>query len=478
MMRHCARIATTGLLVGMAVVARAATAPPPAALPPEANRQLAREVLRELVAIRSIHDVGTGETAAVVARHLAAAGFAGEDLRVLPVDNFPHQVNVVARLRGHGHGKPVMWNCHMDVVEARAEDWSLPPFELTEKDGWLYGRGTLDMKDQCATMVAAFVRLRQEGYVPERDLIAAFTADEEVGLEQDGLNFLVQHHRELVDAALVVNPDDHFGRLVNGQRVSLNVETSEKVYATFAFETTSSGGHSSEPRPDNAIYRLAHGLARLERYAFPFRTNPTTRLYFQRMAAFETGQRRADMLAVARGATPDAAAAARLARDVPLNSILHTTCVATMLSAGQQENALPQRAQATVQCRLMPDESVEQTRSALVRAVADPGISVQLAEPVVSGPESSPTPEFLGTVERVAHSMWPGVPVIPTMAAGASDALYTRAAGIPSYGVNGTWEDFEDDRRHGRDERREVSVFDENLEFTYRLMQALGSSQP
>jgi len=478
MVRHAARASIAVILFLIAGVARGATAPPPAAVPPEDNRQLARTVLAELIAIRSVHDVGTRETAAVVARHLAAAGFGGDDLAVLPEERYPNQVDVVARLRGRGHGRPVLWNCHMDVVDARPEDWSVPPFQLTEKEGWLYGRGTTDMKDQCATMVAAFARLKAEGYVPERDLVAAFTADEEVGLEQDGMDDLLRNHRPIVDAALVINPDDHVGRLIDGRRALLEIQTSEKTYATFTLETTSSGGHSSEPRPDNAIYQLARGLTRLEHYEFPYRTNATTRLFFERMAAFQTGQRRADMRAVAKGTVPEPRAAARLARDTSLNSILHTTCVATMLAAGVQENALPQRAQATVQCRLMPDESVEQTRATLARVVADPGIDVRLASPVVSGPESPPTPEFLGTIERVAHSMWPGVAVVPTMAAGASDSLYTRAAGMPSYIVNGTWEDFEDDRRHGRDERREVGVFDENLEFTYRLMKTLGSAPP
>jgi acetylornithine deacetylase/succinyl-diaminopimelate desuccinylase-like protein len=475
---HPAIPVARALFAALAVSMTASAAPTPGPLPPAANQQLARDLLRELVEIRSVHDVGTRETAAVIAARLRANGFGEDEVRVLPQDKYPQQVSVVARLRGRGLGKPVMWICHMDVVEARPEDWSLPPFQLTEKDGWFYGRGTLDMKDQCAAMVAGLVRLRQEGYVPDRDIITAFTADEEVGLEQDGLDDLLSRHRELVDAGLVINPDDHCGRLVQGRRLTLDVETSEKTYVTFTLETTSDGGHSSEPRPDNAIYRLAHGLTRLEQYQFPFRTNPTTRLYFQRVAAFESGQRRADMLAVARGTVPDAAAAARLARDVPLNSILHTTCVATMLSGGHQENALPQRARATVQCRVMPGETVEQTQAALVHAAADPGIRVQLAAPVVPAPESPPTPEFLGSVERVANSMWPGVTVIPTMAAGASDSIYTRAAGMPSYIVNGTWEDFEDDRRHGRDERREVSVFYENLEFTYRLMKELSSGQP
>ena len=465
------------LAVATAAGAAPTPGPAPGPMPPPANRQLARDVLRELVEIRSVHDVGTRATAEAIARRLLANGFSAGEVQVVADEKYPHQVNVVARLKGRGRGKPVMWIGHTDVVEARPEDWSLPPFTFTEKDGWFYGRGTSDMKDQDAAIVASLIRLRQEGYVPDRDIIAAFTADEEVGLEQDGVPWLLRAHRELVDASLVVNPDGSSGEIVDGRRTTFGVETSQKTYMTFLLETTNAGGHSSEPRPDNAIYQLAAGLTRLGQYQFPFKLNATTRLYFRQMAALESRPRSADMLAVAAD-EPDLAAAARLARDVTLNPILHTTCVATMLAAGHQENALPQRAQATVQCRVMPGETIEDTRTTLERVVADPAIRVALGPPVIPAPESPPSRAMLGAVERVVHSMWPGVPVIPQMAAGASDNIYTRAAGIPSYGISGAWEDFSDDRAHGRDERREVGAFYESVEFTYRLMKELGSGQP
>jgi acetylornithine deacetylase/succinyl-diaminopimelate desuccinylase-like protein len=465
------------LLAALAVTTIASAAPTPGPVPPVANQQLARDVLRELVEIRSVHEVGTRAVAEAIAARLLANGFTADEVRVVADEKFPHQVNVVARLKGRGLGKPVMWIGHIDVVEARPEDWSLPPFQLTEKDGWFYGRGTSDMKDQDAAVIASLIRLRQEGYVPNRDIIAAFTADEEVGLEQDGVPYLLEAHRDLVDAALVIDPDGSSGEIVGGRRMTLGIETSQKTYMTFLLETTNAGGHSSEPRPDNAIYQLAAGLTRLGQYHFPFTSNATTRLYFRQMAALDSGRRRADMLAVAADKL-DVAAAARLASDVTLNPILHTTCVATMLAAGHQENALPQRAQATVQCRVMPGETIEATRATLVRVVADPAIRVTLGPPVIPALESPPSPAILGMFEHVAHSMWPGVPVIPQMAAGASDNIYTRAAGIPSYGVSGAWEDFSDARAHGRDERRETGTFYESVEFTYRLMKGLGSDQP
>ncbi|MEI9931251.1 MAG: peptidase dimerization domain-containing protein [Rhizomicrobium sp.] len=258
--------------------------------------------------------------------------------------------------------------------------------------------------------------------------------------------------------------------------MDFSVETSQKTYVTFHMETTNRGGHSSEPRPDNAIYQLANGLTKLGKFQFPFKTNASTRLYFQRRAALEQGQVRADMLAVSKSPQIDLAAAQRLAQDTDRNAILHSTCVATMLEGGVQENALPARAQATVQCRIMPDETVAGTQATLEKIVADPGIKFSLVGYVVSAPESPPTKEVIGSIETVVHSMWPGAPVIPVMTAGASDSIFTRNAGMPSYGVSGAWEDVNDDRAHGRDERRKQDSFYQSVEFTYRLMKELGKA--
>ncbi len=355
------------------------------------------------------------------------------------------------------------------MVEAKPEDWSAPPFQLTEKDGYFYGRGSSDMKQDDAAMLASIVRLKQEGFVPDRDIIIAFTADEEVGLEQDGADYLVRERRDLVDAEYAIDTDGANGELQDGKRVAMRLDTSEKTYVTLLLEVTNPGGHSSEPRPDNAIYALAAGLGRLADYQFPYKLNATTRLYFQRMAALQGPELKADMLAVS-GATPDLAAAGRLAKDASFNAILHTTCVATMLAAGHQENALAQRATATVQCRIMPDETPEQTRRTLIGVLADPHIAVTIPSKVVSGPESPPSPALLARVQKVTDSLWPGVTVIPRMEAGASDSLYLRAAGIPTYEVNGVFEDPRQTRMHGRDERVGVAAFYESVEFTYRLM--------
>lgn len=465
--------AGAGLLALSLGAATAAVAPGP--LPPKDNQVLAHDIFRDLVEVHSVHDVGTKGTAAIVVRYLKADGFTDSEIHVVAEPKYPQQVNVVVRLKGKGKGRPVMWICHMDVVEAKAEDWTLPPFKFTEKDGYFYGRGTSDMKDEDAAVAAALIRLKKEGFVPDRDIIAAFTADEEVGLEQDGPAFLLREHRDLVDAGLVINPDGSSGEIVGGRRVAFSIETSQKTYVTYRLEVTNKGGHSSEPRPDNAIYALANGLAQLSKFQFPLKTNATTRLFFAQRAKLETGQRSADMRAVAKSPI-DLKAAARLAKDTELNAILHSTCVATMLKAGVQENALPARADAVVQCRIMPDETVAATKAALEKAVADPQIKVSVIGDVVSAPESPPTPELLGSVQKVVASMWPGKPVVPAMAAGASDSIFTRNAGIPSYGVAGAWEDVNDDRAHGRDERHEIGDFYASVEFTYRLMKELTTA--
>jgi acetylornithine deacetylase/succinyl-diaminopimelate desuccinylase-like protein len=457
-----------------ATAALAANTPPPGPLPPSDNQKLAHDIFRDIVEVRSVHNVGTKGVADILVRYLKANGFSDSEISIVPETKYPKQVNVVVRLKGKGHGKPVMWICHMDVVDARPEDWTLPPFKFTEKDGYVYGRGTSDMKDEDAAVAASLIRLKKEHFVPNRDIIVAFTADEEVGLEQDGPNFLVTHKRELVDAGLVINPDGGSGEIVDGKRLDFSIETVQKTYMTFKMETANKGGHSSEPRPDNAIYQLANGLVKLSQYQFPYKTNATTRAYFQAIATSASGQKRSDLLAMSKMPV-DEAAAARLAKDTALNAILHTTCVATMLKAGVQENALPSSADAVIQCRVFPGETVEQTRATLQNVVGDPSIKVTLLEPVQEAKETVPDPKVVAQVTKVVRSMWPGVRVMPQMAAGASDSIFTRAAGMPSYGVGGGWWDINDVRAHGRDERDEISNFYQTVEFTYRLMKELSS---
>lgn len=478
-MSHSVKLAALGaaLLLGASANATPPGWPAPGPMPPAADQQLAHDIFKQIVEIRSVHNVGTKGVAEALYARFKAAGFTDAEMKLVPeTPNWPNQVNLVVRIKGKGQGKPVMWICHQDVVDARPQDWTLPPFTFTEKDGFFYGRGTSDMKDEDAAVAESLIRLKREGFVPARDIIVAFTADEEVGLEQDGPAWLLKHNRDLVDAGLVMNPDGGSGEIADGKRLDFSIETVQKTYMTFRWETTNKGGHSSEPRPDNAIYQLAGGLMNLSRFEFPYKTNATTRAYFAAIANMSSGQKKADLLALSKEPL-DPAVAARVARsDVAMNAILHTTCVATMLKAGVQENALPSSADATVQCRVFPGETEAQTLATLQKVAGDPGIKVSLMEPVQPAPETVPDPKVMASVAKVVHSMWPGVLVMPEMAAGASDSIFTRAAGIPSYGVGGGWSVISDIRAHGRDERQEIGNFYATVEFTYRLMKELSAA--
>lgn len=442
-------------------------------VPPPADLDLARDMLKGLVEIDTTHAHGSTEAARAIENWLAHAGFAAADLVLVAPADRPAKGSLVVRYRGRHPTPAVLFMGHLDVVDARPEDWSVDPFKLTEKDGWFYGRGTIDMKDGDAALAESLTRLKREHYVPEHDLIFMFTADEEAGGDSNGPAFLLKTHRELIDASLAINLDGGGGDLVGGRRSYFEVGTSEKTYVTYTLETTSPGGHGSLPGPDNAIYHLAHGLLSLEAYRFPVMLTATTRASFRILAALEPGPDSADMLAVA-ATPPDPAAAERLSRTVRYNAQLRTTCVATLISGGHAENALPQRAKATVQCRMMPGDSADHVERQLIDTLNDPGISVVMDAPPIVSPESQPTPAIMDSIAAVAHTMWPGVRLVPTMATGFSDDRQTRNAGIPSYDVSGVWMDVNENRAHGRDERVGVQAFDESVEFTYRLIKAMG----
>jgi acetylornithine deacetylase/succinyl-diaminopimelate desuccinylase-like protein len=468
-----------GLLALLAVIgggiAQAGPPPsPPAPLAPAADQAEARALLKELVEINTTHPKGTLAAAEALRAHLLAAGFAADDLQLFAPADHPRSASLVVRYRGKGAAKPILFMGHLDVVEAKREDWSVDPFKLTEQDGYFYGRGSEDMKDGDAVMAQALMRLRRQGFTPDRDIIVMFTADEEAGGDANGPEFLLKAHRDAIDAETAFNLDGGGGELRDGKRVFVDLGTSEKIYLTFALETTSPGGHGSLPGPDNAIYRLADGLGRIEAYAFPVTTNATTRASFAALADLTPGPDSADMRAVA-GPSPDPAAVARLSRTVGFNAQLRTTCVATLMSGGHAENALPQRAKATIQCRLMPGDTTANVQATLVRVLNDPKISVAVDTAAIDSPESPPTPAILARLTPVIHSMWPGVPIVPTMATGFSDGRQTRNAGIPTYDVSGLWSEMGENRAHGRDERIEVKAFDEDVEYTYRLMKALSA---
>ena len=461
------------VLVGFVL---AAPAPAETPLAPIADQELARDMLKSLVEINTTHANGSTEAAKALQGWLLTAGFAPSDVVLIAPDDHPTKGNLVVRYHGKRTGKPVLFLGHLDVVEAKPEDWSVDPFKLTEKDGWFFGRGTIDMKDGDAALAESLIRLKRERFVPDRDIIVAFTADEEAGGDSNGPAFLLKSHRDLIDAEIVINLDGAGGNMKNGAPFYFELGTSEKTYVTYTLETTSPGGHGSLPGPDNAIYRLTDGLSRLEAFKFPVMLTATTRASFEKLAALDPGPTSADMKAVTQ-VPPDLAAAERLSQNTRLNALLRTTCVATLISGGHAENALPQRARATIQCRMMPGDTEANVQSLLVRTLNDPRIRVTLDAPPIVSPESPPTPQIMDRVTSLAHSMWPGVPVIPTMATGFSDDRQTRNAGIPSYDVSGVWQDVDENRAHGRDERVGIRAFDESVEFTYRLMKSMGRSK-
>ena len=435
---------------------------------------LSAQIFEELIEIPSVS--GTPETvqaARAMAERLRAAGFPDADLHVL--ETLPDVGILVARYPGTGESPPILLLAHLDVVPALPEDWSMPPFELTLQDGWWYARGTNDNKAGAAMLIANFIRYRQEGFVPDRDLIVVLTGDEETN--SDAIKWIVSEEgRELIgDPAFALNTDSGGGALTDGVETLFGVQASEKVYLSFHLEVTDAGGHSSQPRPANAINKLAEGLVRLAAHAWPVQINEVTRAFFERSAAIEGGQLGDDMRAIA--ANPaDSAAAARLSVSPHLNALLRTTCVATMLEAGHAENALPQMARATVNCRILPGESPDEVQATLVSVLADPEILVSRIREPTASPPSPLTDEVLGTIERLTEEAWPGVPVVPMMSTGATDGLYVRNAGIPVYGVSAIFEDSEDNRAHGRDERVAVDRFYEALDFWYRMVKELAST--
>lgn len=436
-----------------------------------ADRILARDIFKELIEINTTDSLGnTPRAARAMAQRLLAAGLPAADVRVLVGPDSTHG-NLVARYRGTGAGgRPIVVFAHLDVVPARRADWSVDPFTLLEQDGYFYGRGTTDDKVGDAVLVADFIRLKQAGFTPTRDLILVLTGDEETA--GSCIQWLVTEHRELVDAAFALNTDAGGGVLRDGRRILFEVQASEKVYATYVLEATDKGGHSSLPRPaDNPIYRLAAALDRLAQYQFPVKLNEVSRAFFERSAAIETGHVAADMRRILL-TPPDSAAVARLAAAPFYNSKLRTTCVATMMEAGHAENALPQAARATVNCRILPGEPAADVEATLRRLVADPRITVRATYGAIASPASPLTPAIMGPIERLVARQFPNVPVVPVMEAGATDGLFLRNAGIPTYGVSAVFEDQNDVRAHGRDERIGVESFYDALEFWYQMMQA------
>ena len=452
----------------------------------EASRALAHDIFKQLIEINTTDSVGSTTVAAkAMAQRLLDAGFPAADVTVLGPNE--RKGNMIARYRGRpgSNLKPVLIIGHLDVVEARREDWSTDPFQFVEQDGYYYGRGTQDMKVSDAIVVTDFIRLKREGFVPDRDIILALTADEEGG-KSNGVDWLLKNHRELIDAEFVLNPDSGGVVTDHGKALTMEFEATEKLYADYQLLATNPGGHSSLPKPDNAIYHVVDALVLLQRTPFPFELNAVTREYFAQMATIETGQNAADLHAIL-AASPEPAAIERLSADARYNSTMRTTCVPTLMSAGHAPNALPQRAAGNVNCRISPGHSQEDIRLELEHLFNDPKLTVKYMSDAgeVSDHGSdrkamAPPPlrtDVMESLRGVSARIWPGVKVIPMMMTGASDSVYTMMAGIPSYGICGVAIDRDDVRMHGKDERVAVESYATGVEFYYEFLKQLTTKR-
>jgi len=437
------------------------------------NQQLAHDIYKELVEINTTTATGdTKQAAEVMAARLKAAGFAEEDVHAF--SPAPRKGNLVARLHGTGKRKPILLVAHLDVVPALRSDWSVDPFKLTEQDGYFYARGSSDDKYMAASIVTNLIRYKKEGYKPDRDIILALETDEEIFDHNAlGIQWLIRNHRALIDAEFALNEGGPVN-LKDGKAVRVNIQTSEKVPVTFQLEVTNTGGHSSVPRKDNAIYRLAEGLVRLSKFEFPLYLNDTTRAWFSRTAQFES-EPTASAIHGVLADKPDAMALARLSAVPQYNAQLRTTCVATMLQGGHAANALPQSATAKVNCRIIPGEPADEVKATLVKVLADNDIAVTQIEGEVASEPSKLNEEIIGTIEKLSNEFWPGAAVIPVMSAGATDGAFLRNAGIPTYGHSGmAMEPRDSGRIHGKDERVPMKSFYNGNEYLYRLVKMLA----
>jgi acetylornithine deacetylase/succinyl-diaminopimelate desuccinylase-like protein len=439
---------------------------------PPATQQVTRDVYKELVEINTTQSVGdTYAAAKAMGARLIAAGYPKADVQVF--QSAPKRGNLVARLRGTGKRKPLMLMAHIDVVEATREDWTTDPFKLVEKDGYYYGRGTADDKYMATAWVVNMIRWKKEGYRPDRDLILVLETDEETSDGKGlGIQWLIKNHRDLIDAELAINEGGGVGAK-DGKPFVNSIQTAEKLFQSYWLETRNSGGHSSQPRKDNAIYELAAALGKLEKYDFPVMLNDTTRGFFDKMAAITPGQLGQDMKSLV-SAKPDPAAIQRLGAQPPYNAQIRTTCVATRLEGGHADNALPQLARAMVNCRIVPGQTPEQVQALIEQTIADPKLTITPAGRDTGSDPSPLHPELLAAIVKLTPKFWPGIPVVPAMSAGATDGRFLRNAGIPTYGHSGLVSDVFDVRAHGKDERVNVQALFEGEAYLYELVKALS----
>jgi acetylornithine deacetylase/succinyl-diaminopimelate desuccinylase-like protein len=444
----------------------------PAQAATDAGLQRFREIYKELVETNTTLSAGDCTLAAQrMAARLKTAGYPDGDLRVFVPEGHPKEGGLLAVLHGSdSKAKAILMLAHIDVVEAKREDWARDPFRLIEEDGYFYGRGTSDMKAQAAIWVDNLIRYREEGYHPKRTIKMALTCGEETNSALNGAGWLTKNERDAIDAELALTEGVDGDLDAQGHRIALEILAAEKTSQNFVLEATNSGGHSSRPVPDNAIYHLVRAVDRVSHFEFPVELDDANRAYFSGMSKVVGGEAGAAMTAVVKN-PQDAAALAILDKDHNWHAMLRTTCVATMLAAGHATNALPQRATANINCRIFPGDSRDAVLAQLTTIVDDPKVSVTIPE--IRGPIATPAPltrQIMEPIEKVAHELWPGVPVVPALEPGASDAQFLNPAGIPTYGVTGIFTDPDGGHIHGLNERVRVQSVYEGRTFLYRLV--------
>ena len=463
------------ILAGIALVSL--TAPALAATTSLTPSQVEfRALYKELVETNTTLSSGSCTLAAErMAAHLKAAGFSDSDLHFFTAPDHPKEGGLVAILTGRDpKARPVLMLAHLDVVEARREDWTRDPFVLVEENGSFYARGAADDKSMAAIWVDTLARYKKEGYRPKHTLKMALTCGEETNGAFNGAQYLAANERDLIDAAFALNEGGGGMLDAQGKPVFQGIQVGEKLSQNYTLEVTNPGGHSSRPLPDNAIYHLAAALVRVQGYAFPVEFNDTTRDYFTRLAPTRTPEEQTALATLLKDPTNEPARKL-LERDPDINAILHTNCVATLLSAGHATNALPQRATANVNCRIFPGTSAEAVRQRLEQVIAEASVHVSLRE-VRNAPAPPPPldPKVLGPAEKLAREMWPGTPQLRLMSAGATDGAFLTPVGIPTYGISGDFGDTDGNGAHGLNEYLRVKVLYDSRDYLYRLMKIYG----
>lgn len=447
------------------------------AQPPQAERQQLRDIFQQLVEIDTTDSAGSCTQAAqAMADRLRAGGYGDHELQLIVPPGGPQKGNLVATLKGDGTRRPLLLLAHLDVVEAKRAEWTRAPFKLVEENGTFYGRGVIDDKAMAAALVATMLRLKRDRATLKRNVVLALTCDEELArLDFRGTVYLLKHHRALIDAELAIN-EGAYGLLdAQGNHVALGVQIGEKTTLSYDLEVRNPGGHSSLPIDDNAIYQLADGLSRLARFRFPLHLLPSTRAYFEQLSHLERGPLAADMQAILRE-PPDAAAAERLAQADPnYNASMRTTCVATQVDAGHAANALPQRAHAVVNCRILPGEAPDEVQQTLVRVLNNPKIRMAPIGTAVVAPTPPINPHLMQAIAAIGADMWPGTPVLPTLFVAGSDGRFLNSVGIWTYGVTGMFVAVDKGNMHGLNENLPVTSLYEGQQFLYRLTRTLAA---